>query len=162
MRNSPSTSSILQSTSRTSSTPVLFEIVENNPTFIDLNNILHKDTDLNNTLPKDQDKKLLEIENENQSDILTEINNSEFNIREPSPKRIKFEKEEFNLKDILLKTAYGRTLIEISKHGQSFTTRCQSILCNIIVTHLLNLDTRLIFYSLYLLCISCIQLDVTF
>lgn len=152
MRNSPSTSSILHSTSSTSSTPVLIEIVENDPTLIDLNNILHKD----------QDKVLLEIEDKNQSDILTKIDDSELDIREPSPKRTKFEREEFNLKDILSKTAYGRTLIEISKHGQSFTTRCQSILCNIIVTHLLNLNTRLIFYSLYLLCISCTQLDVTF
>ncbi|KAL0101894.1 hypothetical protein PUN28_018446 [Cardiocondyla obscurior] len=56
--------------------------------------------------------------------------------------KLKFEKENFILKDILLKTAFGNTLLQISQYRQNFTSRCQSLLCNIIVTYLLNLNIR--------------------
>lgn len=127
MQNSPSTSN-------TPSTPIIFDIIEDNCTIIDVNNDLR--------LNEDQNKDLIEIENNNQPKIENEIENSTLNIHEPFPKTIKFEKEKFNLKDVLSKTAYGQTLLQISQYRQIFTTRCQSVLCHIIVAHLLNLNIR--------------------
>lgn len=124
----------LQSTSTpsistpTTSTPILFDIIDSS-TIIGINDI------------ENEDQLLLETGNKNK-EVLNEKENSALNICEPSPKKIKFEKEKFNLKDILSRTAYGQTLLQISQHEHNFTTRCQSILCNIIVTHFLNLNIR--------------------
>jgi len=71
LQNSPSTSS-----------SIVFEIIENNSTIIDVNN----------SLDEDQNKDLIEIENNNKSEIENEIENPTLNNCELSPKRIKFEK----------------------------------------------------------------------
>lgn len=52
---------------------------------------------------------------------------------------------EFNLKEILSKTAFGNSLILINEHGGNITSQCQSILCDIIISYFLNLNIRYIY-----------------
>jgi len=92
LQNSPSTSS-----------PIVFEIIENNPTIIDVNN----------SSDEDQNKDLIEIGNNNKSEIKNEIENPILNICEPSPKSVeiyvliivpvvKFERAACTLTDVRL------------------------------------------------------------
>jgi len=72
------------------------------------------------------------------------IENKERQSYEPLTKKRKLNIKtiEFNLKEILSKTAFGNSLVLINKHGGNITSQCQSILCDIIISYFLNLNIR--------------------
>jgi hypothetical protein len=68
--------------------------------------------------------------------------NLEIDNCEPPSKKIKINNEEFNLKNILSQNVYGQTLLQIHENGNTLSSRCQSILCQIIVAYFLNSNIR--------------------
>jgi len=80
---------------------------------------------------------------------VTEAKEEKESLCEPSTRKRKLHIKtiEFNLKEILSKTAFGNSLLLINEHGRNITSQCQSILCDIITSYFLNLNITYVFLS---------------